>query len=94
MQDFRQAPLSEDLQALGEYSLKLTLTPWEMGQEDVDTLRTHGFTDEQILNANLVASYFNFINRVADGLGVDLEDWMTNESETGTTQSSGEKPSE
>jgi uncharacterized peroxidase-related enzyme len=77
MADFREAELSPSLRALGDYALKLTLSPAKMGREDVTVLRSHGFTDEQILAANLVASYFNFINRVADGLGVDLEDWMT-----------------
>ena len=76
MKDFRSADIPVSLKALGDYALKLTLTPSEMGLEDVECLRQHNFTDEQILAANLVASYFNFINRVADGLGVDPEQWM------------------
>jgi alkylhydroperoxidase family enzyme len=77
MDDFRQADLEPGLMALGHYALKLTLTPASMGPKDVDVLRDCGYSDEQILAANLVASYFNFINRLADGLGVDLEEWMT-----------------
>ena len=76
MSDFLKAELEPSLKALGVYAKKLTLYPAEMGPGDVDELRHHGFSDEQILMANLVASYFNFINRVADGLGVDSEPWM------------------
>lgn len=74
--DYRTAELPPPLRALLDYALKLTLEPARMEQGDVDVLREHGFDDEQILCANLVASYFNFINRVADGLGVDLEPEM------------------
>ena len=76
MLDFREADLSVELRALGDYAMKLTLSPSAMSQRDVDALHDVGFSDAQVLAANLVASYFNFINRVADGLGVDLEDWM------------------
>ena len=53
-----------------DYAAKLTLTPAAMGREDVESLRSHGFDDQAILQINLIASYFNYINRVADGLGV------------------------
>ena len=76
MRDFREADLPESLRALGEYAEKLTKTPHAMNEGDIARLRSCGFDDAQILAANLVASYFNFINRVADGLGVDLEPWM------------------
>ena len=60
--------------------VKLTLTPGRMGEADVAKLRTHGFTDAQIFNATAVASYFAYINRMADGLGVDLEpEWRDRE---------------
>jgi uncharacterized protein YciW len=48
-----------------------------MARAIVDSLRGHGFNDRQITIATQVISYFNYINRIADGLGVDLEDWMT-----------------
>ena len=48
-----------------------------MSADHVAKLRDHGFDDEQITIATQVISYFNYINRIADGLGVDLEDWMT-----------------
>jgi uncharacterized protein YciW len=47
-----------------------------MGQDDVAELRSHGFTDEQITVATQVIGYFNYITRVAQGLGVDHELWM------------------
>jgi len=55
------------------YALKLTLRPWEMEQSDVSLLRAEGFSDRDVVDANQVVSYFNYMNRIADGLGVDLE---------------------
>ncbi len=48
-----------------------------MAESDVDHLREHGFNDDQITIAAQVISYFNYINRIADGLGVENEAWMT-----------------
>ncbi len=48
-----------------------------MNEADLTHLREHGFTDEQITVATQVIAYFNYINRVADALGVDDEPWMT-----------------
>ncbi len=53
-----------------DYTAKLTRTPARMAAEDVQRLRDVGFTDQAILQINLIASWFNYINRVADGLGV------------------------
>jgi alkylhydroperoxidase family enzyme len=53
-----------------DYTAKLTRTPARMTREDVETLRQAGFDDRAILQINLIASWFNYINRVADGLGV------------------------
>lgn len=57
--------------------MKLTLAPGDVDESDVEALRRHGFDDEAIHIAAQVVSYFNYINRVADGLGVDHEPWMT-----------------
>jgi alkylhydroperoxidase family enzyme len=51
-------------------------------REDLDVLRQHGFDDPVIHDAVQVISYFNYINRVADGLGVDLEPFMAGRSES------------
>jgi alkylhydroperoxidase family enzyme len=53
-----------------DYVAKLTLKPAQVQREDVENLRAHGFDDTAILQINLIASWFNYINRVADGLGV------------------------
>ncbi len=51
----------------------MTLTPGNVTERDIETLRSHGFDDSAITIAVQVISYFNYINRVADGLGVDDE---------------------
>lgn len=53
-----------------DYATKLTRHAFEVVPDDLDTLRRAGFTDQGILQINLIASWFNYINRVADGLGV------------------------
>ncbi|NIP97052.1 MAG: hypothetical protein GWO24_27915 [Akkermansiaceae bacterium] len=57
--------------------MKLTLAPGEAGDADIVSLRAAGFDDDALNIAVQVVSYFNYINRVADGLGVDSEAWMT-----------------
>jgi alkylhydroperoxidase family enzyme len=74
--DYRTAPLEAPLIALLDWCVKLTRDPAGCTEADVHALRDHGWSDEEISAAGFVCSYFNFINRVADGLGVDLEDWM------------------
>lgn len=51
-----------------------------MQESDILRLREVGFSDAQITIATQVVSYFNYINRIADGLGVDDEEWMSNMS--------------
>ncbi len=55
------------------YVEKLTLRPYAVTREDLDALRAEGLDDTGILQVNLIASFFNYINRVADGLGVGQE---------------------
>ena len=55
----------------------MTVSPGEMSQANIDQLLGIGLSDQQITIATQVIGYFNYINRIADGLGVDLEDWMT-----------------
>ena len=62
--------------AVLDFAVKLTQTPGDMKPSDVETLRQQGFTDLAIHDVVQVASYFNYINRIADGLGVDLEPEM------------------
>lgn len=74
--DWTTAPLSEADQALMRFAVTLTRAPGAMARGDVEALRAAGFDDRAISDAVQVVSYFNYINRVADALGVDLEEWM------------------
>jgi len=65
--------LDDRTAALCHYAIKLTLEPWNMSRDDVDSLRSVGLDDRGVVDANQVTSYFNYVNRVADGLGVELE---------------------
>ena len=71
--DWRSAPIEENERAMLEYVEKLTKTPARVGREDLENLRAVGFDDVGITQINLIASWFNYINRVADGLGVGRE---------------------
>ncbi len=55
------------------YVARLTREPWAIERSDVDALREVGFDDRAILDICQVASYYAFVNRLADGLGVELE---------------------
>ncbi len=56
-----------------DFVAKLTRTPQRMEEADVESLRSYGFDDLAIHDIVVVASYYAFVNRVADGLGVELE---------------------
>jgi len=72
--DYTQAPLDSNDKAMLDYALKLTLTPAVMSRKDVEKLRQNGFNDEEILSINLITSYFNSVNRVTEGLGVEFSE--------------------
>jgi uncharacterized peroxidase-related enzyme len=65
--------LPERLRALARYAIKLTRTPHEMVESDLAPVRAAGLSDRDIVDLNQVVAYFNYVNRVADGLGVELE---------------------
>lgn len=69
-----------------DYALKLTRTPSEVGEADVEALRAAGFEDAAVLDVCQVTSYYNYVNRLADGLGVALEDFWTAEELTITRE--------
>lgn len=71
--DYRTAKLEPSDRAMLDYVAVLTRAPAELTRADVENLRMHGFDDTAILQINLIASWFNYINRVADGLGVARE---------------------
>lgn len=74
--DWRTAELDERVVALLEYCTLLTQAPTKCSQEAVASLRGHGWSDVAISDAVQVCSYFNYINRIAEGLGVDDEAWL------------------
>jgi uncharacterized peroxidase-related enzyme len=59
-----------------EYAEKLTRTPAAVRREDVEALRQVGFSDADVLHVAEVTAYYAFVNRIADGLGVELEPWI------------------
>lgn len=76
--DWTQADISAADRQMLAYCEKLTLRPWEMVEQDVVDLRQMGFTDGAILDINQVAGYYAYVNRLADGLGVEIEDFYKN----------------
>jgi len=62
---------------LCDFAVRLTLSPGRISIAEIDDLRRVNWSDEQIHHATQVIGYFNYINRVAEGLHVDPEDWMT-----------------
>lgn len=74
--DWRTAGLSERRNAMLGFVEKLTETPGQMAEDDVERLRAAGLSDRDILDIVEVASYYAYVNRVADGLGVAVEDWF------------------
>ena len=71
--DYRQAALTPRERTMLDYVDKLTRAPWSMRESDVRSLRAVGFDDLAILHIVQVASFFNYVNRVADALGIELD---------------------
>ena len=68
--DYEHAPISDADRAMLDFVGKLTEDATTIGPADHDRLRAHGFDDRGILQVTLIAAWFNYINRVADALGV------------------------
>jgi uncharacterized peroxidase-related enzyme len=71
--DYRRADLEPRVRALCDFADKLTREPATMSAEDADALRARGFSDACIHDAIQVVSYFNYVNRVADAVGIEDE---------------------
>jgi uncharacterized peroxidase-related enzyme len=71
--DFRNAPISEQDRTMLEFVHKLTKDATQVRRGDHEKLRAAGFDDKGILQITLIAAWFNYINRVADALGVGRE---------------------
>jgi len=72
-QDYTTAPISQQERVMLDYVVKLTKDAHKVWKDDHDGLRAAGFDDKAILQITLIASWFNYINRVADSLGVGRE---------------------
>lgn len=70
---YETAPITEAERAMLRYADKLTRTPAGVTQADVDELLRCGFSDGAVLDICMVVGYFAFVNRLADGLGVEPE---------------------
>ena len=72
-EDFRTAPISEQDRVMLDYVAQLTRDATRVSRQDHEWLRSAGFDDRAILQITLIASWFNYINRAADALGVGRE---------------------
>jgi len=77
--DPEKADIGAKDKAMLTFAKKLTLSPSQMTKADVDELRRVGFKDADIHDIAAVASYYNFVNRMASGLGVELEGYWKEE---------------
>ena len=71
--DYTTAPISPQDRVMLDYVVKLTRDATKIWKDDIELLRGVGFDDRGILQITLIASWFNYINRVADALGVGRE---------------------
>ena len=74
--DYRRARLTPRQKALARFAEKVTRNPASVRPRDLAALRRQGLSDRDILDAVQVISYFNYINRIADALGIDPEPEM------------------
>ena len=72
-QNYKQAPITNADRAMLDYVVQLTKDATQIGPQDHERLRSEGFDDRAILQITLIASWFKYINRVADALGVGRE---------------------
>ena len=68
--DWRTAPLTPAERAMVDYAVTVTQDATRVSPATLDGLRAHGFDDTAILQITVIASWFNYINRMADALGV------------------------
>ena len=71
--DYTTAPITPQERVMVDYVVKLTKDATRCSPRDIESLHTAGFDDRGILQITLIASWFNYINRVADALGVGRE---------------------
>ena len=69
-EDYRSAPITDQEKVMLDYVVQITRDATRISPKDHERLRANGFDDKAILQITLIASWFNYINRVADALGV------------------------
>ena len=69
-EDYKKAPITEQDRVMLDYVVQVTKDATRISSADHERLRAAGFDDQGILQITLIASWFNYINRVADALGV------------------------
>jgi len=74
LNDYIKADISNKEKELLNYAEKLTNNNQKIDQKDINNLKQHGLIDKDILELNQVVAYFNYVNRIVDGLGVELEE--------------------
>jgi uncharacterized peroxidase-related enzyme len=84
-EDWRSAGLDDAMMALLLFAERLTDDCSSVGAEDVSELRLNGFDDRAISSCVQVVAYFNYINRIAEGLGVAAEDWIDDDGRERTS---------
>ena len=72
--DYRSAPITPAERAMLDFAVQISEDATGVIRDDIEGLRRHGFDDRAILQMTLIASWFNYINRVADALGVGRDD--------------------
>jgi uncharacterized peroxidase-related enzyme len=72
-ENYQNVDLDQKVKAILDYAVQLTVKPHSVKDEHVQKLRDAGCSDLEILDICQITSYFNFVNRMAEGLGVQLE---------------------
>lgn len=88
-EDYRTVPISEQSKIMLDYVAQLTRDATRISEQDHERLRANGFDDRAILQITLIASWFNYINRVADALGVGRDERRCRAQPVWSKESSG-----
>lgn len=72
--NYKEADISDEVKEVLNYAEKLTKDPSSITKIDIQKLKDKGLSDKDILDLNQVVAYFNYVNRLADGLGIELEE--------------------
>ncbi len=83
--NWRTAQLSESRKVMLNFAVKLTNKPKSIKIKDINKLRLAEFSDRDILDIVEVTAYYAYANRMADGLGVAIEDWISDQEESDQT---------